>query len=223
VDEKGWLQQERMLLTFPAQGPTTACTFKALKGYGASAEQGALVNDTLYMQTYRSEAEELEVHFGTFLRSDSVYLQVKQPKHAEAYPTSITDKLHGNFSNGFFAGSSFLFSSFPLMYDAPTGTYHEIGSALGLSLDTVIARLSKHQFGAYYCSNALANGRTLTLLYWQDRVLRNATIDLVHGKLLRSGMVHMPQGSTLTTVLLEADRVLVISDDHVHAWIVPLE
>lgn len=32
VDEKGWLQQERMLLTFPAQGPTAACTFKALKG-----------------------------------------------------------------------------------------------------------------------------------------------------------------------------------------------
>lgn len=175
------------------------------------------------MQTYRSGAEELEVHFGTFVRSDSVYVQIEQPKNAEAYPTQIADKLHGNFSNGFFVGSSFLFSSFPLMYDAPTATYHELGSALGLSLDTVVSGLSKHQFGAYYCSDAVVNGRTATLLYTQDRVLHHATVDLVDGKLLKTEVVPKPEGYPLTLVLLDPEHALFIADDQVHAWVIPLE
>lgn len=223
VNALGQLEREHILLTLPANGPQKAATFKAQKGFQAAADEGALVNDTLYIRTYRSDAERPEVHFGAFVLADGVYKQIKEPKHSAPFPTWINDTLHGSFCHGSFAGSSFFFDSMPLMYHLPSRTYHDLGKALGISLDSVVTQLSEHKFGAYRCSAAIMDGRTATLLYSQNKLLHHATIHTVEGKLLKSGIVAKPNGHWLTTVLLDRDHLLFVSDDQVHAWVIPLE
>lgn len=214
---------DRVLLTIPLKGGATTTSFKTKKGFAAAADAGTIVHDTLYMPIYREDVEELEIHFGTFLPIGKEYVQIKEPTKAEDFPAWISSKLHGNYCNGFYAGSSYFFGSMPLYYHAPTGTYHDMGAALGLSLDSIVTRLGNHQFGSYYCSNAVVDDRTATILYSQDRVYHHATIDLVDGKLLRTGAVRTPKGWPVVITLLDRDRLLFISDDQVHAWIVPLE
>lgn len=222
-DAKGYMMRDDVLLTVSPQGHIKAAGFKALDGYGADASEGAIVNDTLYMQTYRTGAEQHEVHWGAFVLKDTTYVQVKGPKKAEPFPKWIDDTLHGNYCNGSFVDNSFFFRSLPLMYHLPTGKFTDLGKMLDIPLDSAVQRLSEHRFGSFSCSDVWLDGDTLTILYWKDRAPHHATIDLLTNKVIRTGPIAVPNGYSMAFVMLDRDHLLYLADDQLHAWIIPLK
>lgn len=223
VDSANVLRSDQVLVTLSADGRVSAKTFKALEGFGVSGTEGALVRDTLYLMTYRTGAENYQPGWDAFILKDTVYTQVKRPKRAAEFPQWIQDKLHGNFCNGFFAGNTFVFQSLPLAYHIPTGRFMDFSPALGLSLDTVVARLSRYQFGLYSCMKARVENGNTTLVYYSDREAYHATINMANNIKQRSGKLHFAPGYAMADVLLDGDRLLTISDDQLHAWVIRLE
>ncbi|MCC6939033.1 MAG: hypothetical protein IT226_12505 [Flavobacteriales bacterium] len=223
VGSDGDMYLDHVLFTIPPSGGMMVTAIKAQKGFSASARNGALVNDTLYTEIHRSDAEESEIHFGAFVLAHGLFVQIEQPEHAQQFPPWINEKLRGNYCDGTFVGSTYFFKSMPLIHHVASGTYRDIGTLLGMPLDTVVTNLSRNKFGTYYCSEAIVNGTTATLLYWQRRVLHHATIDLVAGKLLKSGVLPIPNGWSIAIALIDRDHALFISDDQLHAWLIPLE
>lgn len=221
---KGDQHSDAVLVTIDSSGAWTETTIVPSKGFGVAASSGGtIVGDTLYTEVYRKEDDARERLVGTFVRKGTEHVHVKSRKGAMPFPAWIQKKLEGNFSNGFYSGTYFHLHSMPLIYHAPTARYVDIGPMLELSLDTAVAWLARREFRYFYVNAARTVGAVTTVVYQHNAEWWFARIDIARGVTLHKARARVPNGYSLAMVLYDADHLLMIELDQLHARIIPLE